>query len=154
MCSCAFPCTDECGSDVKVSLLVKLIERKVWITKSITHANEMWTRSPRLALSRRTFHYPTVDLEKKERLWTRSSKLALSRLTFHSKERFGLTFVKLTFCEVELVQFRAMWALSEMKLAHNWTKWASSKVDLEQTLTKWTLSGTHIKRRGRCRGQV
>ena len=25
----------------------------------------MWTRSPRLALSRRTFHYPRVDLEKK-----------------------------------------------------------------------------------------
>ena len=27
-------------------------------------------------------------------------------------------------------------------------------MDLEQTLTKWTLSGTQIKRRGRCRCQI
>ena len=72
VCSCAYPCTDECGSDVKVGLLVKLIGRKVCITKSITNANEMWAlspmlvlskRSPKLALSRRTYHYPRVDLD-------------------------------------------------------------------------------------------
>ena len=64
MCSCAYPCTDECGSDVKVGLIVKLIGRKVRITSSITNANEMWARSPKSALSRRTLHYPTVDLDK------------------------------------------------------------------------------------------
>ena len=58
MCSCAYLCTDECGSDVKVGLVVKLIGGKVLITKSITRANEIWARSPRLALSRRTLHYP------------------------------------------------------------------------------------------------
>ena len=63
VCSCAYPCTDECGSDVKVGLVVKLIRGKVWITNSITRANEMWARSPRLALSRRTPHYLKV-------LWT------------------------------------------------------------------------------------
>ena len=109
VCPCAYSCTDACGSPVNVGLIVKLIRRKVRITKSITHANEMWTRSPRLALSRRTFHYPKVDLEKNEcghdrqswhclgvpftiwrcfgqqleYMWARSSKLALSRLTFH-----------------------------------------------------------------------
>ena len=60
VCSCAYPCTDECGSDVKVGLVVKLIGGKVWITNSITRANEMWARSPRLALSRRTLHYLKV----------------------------------------------------------------------------------------------
>ena len=29
VCSCAYPCTDECGSDVKVGLVVKLIRGKV-----------------------------------------------------------------------------------------------------------------------------
>ena len=74
-------------------------------------------------------------------------------LNFHYKQN-GITFVQLTFCEVELVQFRAMWALSEVKWAQNWIKWALSRVDLEQLLTKWTLSGTQLKRRGRCRGQI
>ena len=60
MCSCAYPCTDECGSDVKVGLVVKLIRGKVLITNSTTRANEMWARSPRLALSRRTPRYLTV----------------------------------------------------------------------------------------------
>ena len=60
MCSCAYPCTDECGSDAKVGLVVKLIRGKVWIKNSITKANNMWARSPRLALSRRTLHYPKV----------------------------------------------------------------------------------------------
>ena len=64
MCSCEYPCTDECGSDVKVGLVVKLIGGKVWITNSITRANEMWARSSRSALSRRTLHYPKV-------IWTR-----------------------------------------------------------------------------------
>ena len=54
-----------------------------------------------------------------EYMCARSSKLALSRLTFHYQTTHGLTFVKLTFCEMELVQFRAMWALSEMKLAQH-----------------------------------
>ena len=60
VCSYAYPCTDECGCDVKVGLVVKLIGGKVWITNSITRANEMWARSPKLALSRRTLHYPKV----------------------------------------------------------------------------------------------
>ena len=64
MFACAYTCTDECGSDVKVDRIVKLIGRKVWITKSITNSNEMWARSPKLALSRSTFHYPRADLDK------------------------------------------------------------------------------------------
>jgi len=155
VCSCAYPCTDECGSDVKVGLVVKLIGGKVWITNSITRANEMWARSPRLALSRRTLHYPKV-------IWTKvginvGTIVEVGTISAYlslSKKGFGPTFAKLAFCEVELVQFRAMWALSEVNWAQNWTKWALSKVDLEQNLTKWTLSGTQIKRRGRCRGQI
>ena len=41
-------------------------------------------------------------------------------LTFHyHQKRFGPTFAKLTFCEVELIKFRAMWALSEVSWAQN-----------------------------------
>ena len=93
VCSCAYPCTDECGSDVKVGLVVKLIGGKVWITNSITRANEMWARSPRLALSRRTLHYPKV-IWSKNGMWARSSKLALSRLTFHYKQKIWTNICK------------------------------------------------------------
>ena len=41
-----------------------------------------------------------------------------------SKKGFGPTFAKLTFREVELVQFRAMWALSEV----NWAQTKKNKV--------------------------
>ena len=58
--------TDECGSDVKVGLVVKLIGGRVWITNSITRANEMWARSPKLSLSWRTLHYPKV-------VWTKDA---------------------------------------------------------------------------------
>ena len=65
----------------------------------------MWARSSKLALSRRTLHYPKVIWTTVRKMWTRSSKLALSRLTFHcQKKGFGPTVAKLTVCEVELVQ--------------------------------------------------
>ena len=116
--SCAYPCTDECGSDVKVGLVVKLIRGKVWITNSITRANEMWARSPRLALSRRTLHYLKV-------IWTTigihvGTIVEVGTISAYlslSKKGIGPTF------EVELVQFRAMWALSEVNWVENRTKW-------------------------------
>ena len=37
-------------------------------------------------------------------------------LPFIFRKGFGITFVELTFCEVELLQFHSMWALSEMNL--------------------------------------
>ena len=87
---------------------------------TITRANEMWARSPRLALSRRTLHYPKViwttigiNVGTIVEVGTISAYLSLS------KKRFGPTFAKLTFCEMELVQFRAMWALSEVNWAQN-----------------------------------
>ena len=46
-----------------IYIYLKLIGRKVGIANSITHADEMWVRSSKLALSRRTLHYPRVDLD-------------------------------------------------------------------------------------------
>ena len=71
-----------------------------------------------LTISRHILHYPKI-------IWTRNECGHDSRswhylgLPVIIKNGFGLTFVKLTFCEVELVQFRTMWALSEMNLAQN-----------------------------------
>ena len=68
-----------------------------------------------LTLSRRTLHYPKI-------IWTKNKRGHDSR-SWHclglpfTINKNGITFVKLTFCEVELVQFRAMWALSEVNLA-------------------------------------
>ena len=130
----------------------------------------MWARSSKLALSRLTFHYQTVntisaypslsegDLDNKlnkckhdRRSWrylglsfiikhvnTISAYPSLSEGDLLEKnwnecghdcrsshylglpctiEKDGPTFAKLTFCEVALVQFRAMWALSEVNWA-------------------------------------
>ena len=78
----------------------------------------MWARSPKLAQSRRKLHYPKVDLNKNGtnvgtivEVGTISAYLSLSKIGF------GPTFAKLAFCEVDLVQFRAMGALSEVNLA-------------------------------------
>ena len=120
---------------------------------------------PGSALSRRNLHYlgapftisayPSLsesNLDNKNKCGHDNRSWHYLGLPFR-KNKNGITFVKLTFCEVELVKFRPLWALSEMKLAHKLTNRALSKVDLEQTLTKWTLSGTQIKRSGRRRGQ-
>ena len=65
----------------------------------------MWARSPRLALSRRTLHYPKViwttfgiNVGTIVEVGTISAYLSLS------KEGFGPTFAKLTFCEVEFIE--------------------------------------------------
>ena len=70
------------------------------------------------------------------------------------KSGFGQTFVKLTFCKVELVQFWARCALSEVDLVQHWSKWALSGVDLDQDLAKWTLSGSKSEQSGHYRGQI
>ena len=67
-----------------------------------------------LTLSRRTLHYPKV-------IWTKNKCGHDSRSWHYLGLPFtintnGITFVKLPFCEVELIQFWAMWALSEVDL--------------------------------------
>ena len=79
--------------------------------KFYTRANNMWARSPRLALSGRTLHYPKVfwatigiHVGTIVEVGTIPADLSLSKIGL------GPTFAKLTLCKIELVQFSTKWA--------------------------------------------
>ena len=116
----------------------------------------MWGRSPKLALSRRTLHYPRVDLDKH---W---NECGHDRPSWHY---LGLPFtiqkwIWTNICKVDVLQSGigpisgnvnligsgfgpklTTWALSRVDLGQNLAKWALSGVDLVQNFAKWALSG-------------
>ena len=90
-----------------------------------------------MALSRRTLHYPKV-------VWTNVridvgtivEVGTISAYLSRSKTRFGLTFAKLTFCEVELVQFSSNVGVIGSELGPTFNKVGTIESGFGATLDK------------------
>ena len=105
----------------------------------------MWARSPTLALSRRTLHYPRVDLDKQ---W---NECGHDRPSWHY---FGLPFtiqnwISTNICKVDILQNGIGPIWGNVGLIGS----TLSKVDLDHNLAKLTLSGAKIEQSGHDRGQ-
>ena len=115
----------------------------------------MWARSPKSALSRRTLHYPRVDLDKH---W---NECGHDRPSWHY---LGLPFtvqkwIWTKICKVDILQSGIGPILGNVGLIGSGfgpklSKWARSTVDLYQHLTKCTLSGAKIEQSWHYRSQI
>ena len=86
-----------------------------------------------------------LTIRDNERMWTRSPKLTLSRLTFHSpRVDLDKNWWSWHYAKVDLVDLFAVWAFSGVGLGQNqhsrkWF-WSKSKQSVYQNYAKWALS--------------